>query len=61
MVNKWELAIKKDPESLQVKDLVVKLAEKVKSFGVSFAEDAGNDCAAAVAILVNDTYYILVY
>jgi len=58
LVNKWELAIKKDPESSQVKELVVKLAEKVKSFGVSFAEDAGNDCAAAVAILVNNTYYI---
>ena len=33
-------------------ELITLLAEKVKSFGVSFAEGVGDDCAAAVAILL---------
>jgi len=52
LVHEWELANKAEPEGAAAKDVIKRLAAKVKSFGVQFAEGTGDDCAAAVSILV---------
>lgn len=67
MVNDWELAdtrlraLKSDPSSplqmvqnahAEVTMLTKRLAETVRSFGIFFKEGAGDECAAAVAILL---------
>ena len=52
LVHKWEKAKLIDENGAEAKEYIRQLAKKVKSFGVTFAEDAGDDCAAAVAILL---------
>jgi len=63
MVNNWETTNRKlnlmDPDSdekpavqVQLNELTKKLAASVRSFGVYFKEGAGDECAAAVAILL---------
>lgn len=52
LVNLWEVENKKSLTSAATLALQKQLSDKVKSFGVSFTEDAGEEAAAAVAILL---------
>ena len=52
LVHKWEIANKMNENGTEAKEYIKQLAEKVRSFGVTFSENAGDDCAAAVAILL---------
>lgn len=52
LVNQWEAANKANPNSAESKRLIALLADNVRKSGVSFAPDVGDDCAAAVAILL---------
>lgn len=51
MVNEWEQENKLG-ESAELQRRTKLLADKVRSFGVSFKDGAGDDCAAAVALIL---------
>ena len=52
LVHKWEVANRIDENGTEAKEYIRQLAEKVRGFGVTFSESVGDDCAAAVAILL---------
>ena len=45
LVNRWEQANAIDPESVDSKAVITLIAEKVRGFGVQFAEGVGDECA----------------
>jgi aarF domain-containing kinase len=51
MVNEWEQENKRG-ESAELQRRTKVLADNVRSFGVSFKEGTGDDCAAAVALIL---------